>query len=148
MAACTCFNLRKAARVVTQIFEAALEPSGLKATQFSVLAVLAAAGTATMTGLARALVTDRTTLTRNLRPLVKQGLIAIESGADRRTRFVALTGRGRAKLEAALPLWKKAQTRMVEGLGHAEWADLLKGLDAAVAVTQMPRSGGAAAARG
>ena len=141
MAACTCFNLRKASRVVTQIFEAALEPSGLKATQFTVLAVVSAAGTATMTDLARALVMDRTTLTRNLRPLENQGLIAIESGADRRTRFVALTGRGRAKLEAALPLWKEAQARMLKGLGRAAWRDLLEGLDAAVAVAQAPRSG-------
>ncbi len=141
MAACTCFNLRKASRAVTQLFEAALEASGLKVTQFTVLAVVSAAGTATMTDLARTLVMDRTTLTRNLRPLENRGLIDIDSGADRRTRFVALTRRGRAKLDAALPLWKRAQARMVGGLGRAAWGDLLAGLDVAVAVAQAPRSG-------
>src|SRR5689334_16622792 len=96
---CACFNLRKAARAVTQIYESALEPSGLKATQISLLVALALRGPLPLTRLASSLVMDRTTLTRNLMPLRKKGWIANERGPDRRERSVALTRAGRATLE-------------------------------------------------
>ncbi|MEE8273100.1 MAG: MarR family transcriptional regulator, partial [Alphaproteobacteria bacterium] len=68
-AICTCFNLRKAARAVTQLYDAALGPSGLRATQFSLIAALGVRGAPTISQLAKAMVMDRTTLTRNLKPL-------------------------------------------------------------------------------
>src|SRR5262245_23110545 len=108
---CACFNLRKAARAVTQIYEAALEPSGLKATQISLLVALAVRGSLPLTRLADVLVLDRTTLTRNLMPLKKKGWVASERGPDRRERYVALTRDGRAALERALPLWHAVQGR-------------------------------------
>jgi DNA-binding MarR family transcriptional regulator len=128
---CTCFNLRKAARAVTQIYDQALRPSGLKATQFSLLYVVDHLGPSGITELARALVMDRTTLTRNLKPLMEQRLLEIVEGADRRQRPIALTSRGRNKLAEALPLWQEVQARVAHDLGRGRWANLLRGLDEA-----------------
>jgi DNA-binding MarR family transcriptional regulator len=135
-AACTCANLRKAARVVTQAYDAALQPDGLKATQFTLLAVLAKRGDAPLTRLADALVMDRTTLTRNLKPLIRKGLIRIENEQDRRVRKVSLTEAGRRVVEDARPRWEQAQSRIVEGLGQARWSGFLEDLAATVAVVR------------
>ena len=124
-ATCTCANLRKAARVVTQAFDTALQPSGLRATQFTVLATLAKRGEMPLMKLAEAMVLDRTTLTRNLRPLIAKGLVSEARDADRRVRRLGLTGAGQAALEAALPHWRDAQARLVTALGPWRWADLL-----------------------
>ena len=129
---CTCFNLRKAARAVTRVYDEALKPSGLRATQFSLLSVVANRGPAGMTELARALVMERTTLTRNLKPLMDQGFLQVVAGADRRQRPIAVTPRGRKALDRALPLWRCAQAKIADGLGRARWEDLLRGLDEAV----------------
>ena len=133
---CTCFNLRKAARAVTQVYDAALQPVGLKATQFSLLAAAGAAEGRTVGQLAEALVLDRTTLTRNLAPLVRDGLISVEEGSDRRARLVEVTPAGRRLLKRAWPLWRGAQDRMVGDLGDRQWADLLTRLNATVAAAQ------------
>ncbi len=130
---CTCFGLRKAARAVTQMYDAALEPSGLRATQFSLLAKLRIEGPLTISRLAEAMVMDRTTLTRNLRPLDRQGLVAVAPGRDRRTRQVRLTARGRTRFTQAFPLWRRAQARLTRGLGAARCKHLLSDLDLAVA---------------
>ena len=128
---CACFNLRKAARAVTQAYDAALEPSGLRATQFSLLVAVASLGAPTVGGLAEAMVMDRTTMTRNLRPLERARLIALTAGEDRRVRHVALTAEGRRRLDDALPMWRRAQLRLVEGLGPGRWDRLLGDLRAA-----------------
>ena len=125
---CTCFNLRKASRAVTQLFDEKLKPSGLLATQFTILVAISVAGNGTMNNLAKGLVMDRTTLTRNLKPLEKQGLIVIQPGEDQRVRVVSLTDEGRAALAKALPLWDEAQAYVVEGLGQQGWKALLSGL--------------------
>ena len=130
--ACTCANLRKAARVTTQAFDAALQPTGLKSTQFTLLATLAGLGDAPLTRVADTLVMDRTTLTRNLKPLVRAGLVRIESEADQRVRRVALTEAGRQAFEAAQPHWAKAQRRILESLGTARWSGFLQDLAATV----------------
>ena len=129
---CTCFNLRKAARAVTQMYDEALQPSGLRATQFSLLSVVENNGPIGITQLARTLVTDRTTLTRNLKPLLDRALLQVVDSADRRQRPIALTSRGRDRLAQALPLWREVQARLVKGFGHARWAGLLGDLDEAV----------------
>ena len=126
--ACTCANLRKASRLVTQFYDAALAPAGLRATQFTLLATLSKRGGLPHSKLADALVMDRTTLTRNLKPLVDRGLIEVGAGADQRVRHIALTDEGQAVLEAALPHWRRAQARLVERLGHKPWAVFLGGL--------------------
>ena len=134
--ACLCFNLRKAARAVTQRYDAALEPAGLRATQFSLLAALDGRDAVTITDLARAMVMDRTTLTRNLRPIEKQGLVAIAPGDDRRTREVSLTRRGRQTLKHATPRWRHAQTGMLDALGDRRARHLLGELSGVIDATR------------
>lgn len=122
---CTCFNLRKAARVVTQIFDNEMRPIDLRATQFTLLALAFAYGPVTVTRLSEEMVADRTTLSRNLNPMEKSGLIRIDRGADRRTRIVIITDKGRKKLEDAYPLWKKAQNAIKDTLGGKKWSSLI-----------------------
>ena len=134
---CACFNLRKAARAVTQLYDEVLAPSGLRGTQFSVLAVVSAAGAATMTELADTLVMDRTTLTRNLKPLLDRGLVERGEGEDRRQRPIAITPAGRDALGQALPLWEKAQARIAGGLGAARWKGMVGDLNKAIRLARM-----------
>lgn len=130
MPGCVCFNIRKTSRAVTQAYDAALQPVGLRATQLTLLAVISSSEPTTISQLGERLVMDRTTLTRNLRPLEKQGLIGIAPGADRRTREVRLTAGGRQILAKGIPLWEKVHTRLVGALGENRWrrmrADLAK----------------------
>jgi DNA-binding MarR family transcriptional regulator len=129
---CTCFNLRKASRSVTQMFAGYMQPTGLGPTQFSLLAILSRRGSLSINQLADLLVMDRTTLTRNLKPVQRQGLVKIAPGEDRRTRIVTLTPRGRATYEMALPLWREAQKEIVRRLGGKRWSALLTDLSAAI----------------
>jgi len=131
---CTCLNLRKASRVVTQLFDQALQPSGILASQFTLLAALSLAESVSITRLAQELVMDRTTLTRNLKPLERQGLIRIEPGQDQRVRVVSLTEKGQAALVKALPFWKQAQTKVIEELGQSRWQALLSNLSDTVSL--------------
>ena len=129
---CTCFNLRKAARAVTRVYDEALKPSGLRATQFSLLSVVANRGPAGMTELAQALVMERTTLTRNLKPLMEKGFLEVVADADRRQRPIAMTPRGRKARDQARPLWRRVQGNFADGLGRSRWQDLIGGLEEAV----------------
>ncbi len=122
---CTSFNLRKAARAVTHLYDEMLKPSGLRSTQFSLLTVLSMGGAETISNLAHTLVMDRTTLTRNLKPLQAQGWIKRVPGEDRRTRAWTITPQGRKVLAQALPLWQKAQKDTVSLLGKVRWSGLL-----------------------
>ncbi|MBE9189999.1 winged helix-turn-helix transcriptional regulator [Gloeocapsopsis crepidinum LEGE 06123] len=131
---CTCLNLRKASRVVTQLFDQVLQPSGVLANQFALLAALSLAESVSITRLAQELVMDRTTLTRNLKPLERDGLICIEPGQDQRVRVVSLTEKGQAALVKALPLWKQAQTKVTEELGQDRWQALLSNLSDTVSL--------------
>ena len=118
---CACLNLRGAARAVTQMYDEILKPSGLKSTQFSVLATVANMGPASMTAIARSLVMDRTTLTRNLKPLLERRLVKAGKSEDRRQRTISITPEGKAVLVKALPLWKRANDQIVSGIGQARW---------------------------
>ena len=129
--ACACFNVRKTARVITQLYDEVLRPTGMRITQFALLMAAAGLGPVTVTRLAKLGAMDRTTLTRNLRPLEEQGLVHIEPGEDRRERQVTLTPRGQHALATAFPLWQEAQAKIVKGFGqerlqrlYAELADL------------------------
>jgi DNA-binding MarR family transcriptional regulator len=133
---CACFNLRKAARAVTSMYDEALRPTGLRATQLPLLMITKVLGTTTVTQLAEAVVMDRTTLTRNLRPLEKRGLIRVEEGEDRRVRHVTIRPRGLEVLRKAIPLWREAQARMTGGLGEARFQQLVSNLNATVAVAR------------
>jgi DNA-binding MarR family transcriptional regulator len=127
-ASCTCFSLRKAARVVTQLFDEQMAPSGLLVTQFSILGVIATMKESTMNQLAQYLVMDRTTLTRNLKPLEREGLIQINPGKDKRTRLISLTPEGIEALQKALPLWELSQSSMISQLGKERWESLMSHL--------------------
>jgi DNA-binding MarR family transcriptional regulator len=122
---CACFKVRKAARAITQIYEEVLRPSGLRATQFSLLMATRVMGPVTVLNLAQVTVMDRTTLTRNLQILEKRGLISIKPGEDRREREISLTAAGVEVLAKALPLWEEAQERVRKGLGEARLQNLL-----------------------
>lgn len=135
-AECACFNLRKATRAMTQLYDEALRPTGVRATQFSLLVAVKMFGQVTVTRLAKMGVMDRTTLTRNLKPLEKQGLINIESGEDKRKRVVTLTPKGTETLAKALPLWEKAQARVIKGLGQERWSSILNNLSEMVLLTK------------
>jgi DNA-binding MarR family transcriptional regulator len=135
-AECACGNLRKAARAVTQVYDEVLRPTGLRVTQFGILGATKAMEPVTLTRLADATVTDRTTLTRNLKLLEKRGLIRVQMGNDRREREVTLTAQGREALASGLPLWQKAQTRVIQGLGEEQWNALRDGLSAVVSLAR------------
>ncbi len=133
---CTCANLRMATRSVTQAFDEALAPAGIKATQFTLMATLNRLDEVPLTQLAERLVMDRTTLTRNLKPLIDRGLIEAERSADRRVRKLRLSREGARVLNKAMPLWQKVQKRVVAGLGPERWQTLLDDLAIAVSVTR------------
>lgn len=133
---CTCANLRMATRAVTQFYNTVLGESGLKGSQFTLLSWLAKQGPLAMNALAGFLVTDRTTLTRNLGPLEREGLVEIAPGEDRRVRMVSITEAGRAALDRAKPLWAKAQATMVERLGDEDWQRLIGVLRETVAAVR------------
>lgn len=125
---CLLFGVRRASRAITQLYEAELAPAGLKAPQLSILVAAAAREDWTMSRLAAALGMDRTTLTRNVGPLRRAQLLRIGVGRDPRSRSVAVTGRGHRTLEAAYPLWKRAQSRLRTRLGRSRWRTLLREL--------------------
>jgi DNA-binding MarR family transcriptional regulator len=128
VSSCACFNLRKASRVITQHFDEILKPSGLLITQFTILVAIAMAGSGTINELAERLVMDRTTLTRNLKPMEREGWLKSEPGHDQRTRVISLTPNGETALAQALPLWKQAQNGVEEALGQQRWSALLSHL--------------------
>src|ERR1700689_1365742 len=111
-AACNCLALRQAARHVTQFYDQFLAPSGLRTTQYSILARLKRQGPTAVNALAAELVMDRTTLGRNILPLQRDGLIAVGPGkSDRRRKELRLTGAGAARFGGALKAWREAQAR-------------------------------------
>jgi DNA-binding MarR family transcriptional regulator len=124
---CNCSALRKASRRISQLYDAALAPSGLKSTQFAVFAEieLRTGEPQTIRDLANALVMDPSTIGQNLRPLERDGLILLEHDAtDRRRRYVKLTKKGRSRFAAAHPLWMGAQARFENIFGTQEAAAL------------------------
>ncbi len=117
---CHCLNIRRASRVVTQFYEKVLEPSGLKVTQYSLLRNLESVEPISMSVLAKIMRIDRTTLNRNMKPLLNAGLITVNSGEDSRSRQVTLTNAGQEALTMALTLWNEAQVSLEGYLGKAE----------------------------
>ena len=131
---CNCFAVRAAARHVTQFYDQALAPAGLRTTQFSILAKLNRLGPLTINALARDMVMDRTTLGRNILPLERDGLIRIEATAsDRRAKELHLTKAGEKRLQVARKGWSEAQARFETTFGPRRAADLRKILRAVVA---------------
>ena len=121
---CTCDAIRRAARRVTRLYDRALAPFGLRITQYPILTRLAIDGPTPIGVLAARLVMDRATLGHNLRPLLAEGLLVLETGADRRGRVVTLTEAGRARLRAARLAWEAAQATFDEAFGAEDTAAL------------------------
>lgn len=120
-ASCACLKARKAARAVTRAYDKALRPSGLRVTQFSILGAAGVSGGAPLGKLANMLGMERTTLTRNLQLIEREGLITVVN-VDGRTRNVVLTATGNRRLAQALPLWEDAQNELRRKLGARDWA--------------------------
>lgn len=132
VAACACNNFRKASRAITQLFDQTLEPSGLRSTQLVILLEIAVAEPTTVPQIAKRLIMDRSTLTRNLKPLMKRGLIKAGTIRERRSQLLTLTPRGHKAVAEAVPLWHRAQTHFVQHLGQKRWRILRSNLSDAV----------------
>src|SRR3989442_702070 len=120
---CVCNTLRMVSRVVTQLYDDCLRPSGLRVTQFSILAAVARLGEASLKQLEDELAIDQTTLTRSLTLLERDGVLERASHRDGRIKAMRLTSKGRRALEVARPLWAQAQGKVLRELGAKAWAD-------------------------
>ena len=114
---CTCFKLRRLTRAMSRLYDQHMAAVGLKTTQYSVLSH-AARAPLPVAELAERLGMERTTLTRNLKPLCEAGWIELHSGADSRQRIVTITGAGADKLKQSYPVWRAAQTAFEELVGR------------------------------
>lgn len=117
---CACTGLRRANRAVCHLYDLVLAPTGLKASQFMILQVIAEAGHIAQCDLAREFVVAVDTLSRRLAGARKQGLIVMENG-ERRKRIYRLTPKGEAEFERAIPYWERAQARLQSALGEEDW---------------------------
>jgi DNA-binding MarR family transcriptional regulator len=133
--ACMCHKTRMAARAITRTYDDALRSTGLRATQLSVLAAVGARGALSIQSLADSLEMDRTTLTRNLRPLEDRGYVLLAPERRHRSRVLTLTDAGHAVLMEALPLWERAQRRIKRRLGAERWPAVQEALAELIAET-------------
>ena len=123
--ACNNAVLRQASRRLTQIYDDALAPSGLRATQHALLANVWKLGTPTMGELANTIVMDLSALGHTLKPLERDGFVAVlRDEKDRRARRITLTDKGNAKLRETLELWKGVQDLFEEAFGRDRAAEL------------------------
>ena len=118
-----------ASRAVTRLYDDILRPTGLRATQLAVLVAVGNEDATSITELAKFMGMDRSTLTRNLAPLEREGLIRVGNEGWRRSRIVEITNKGRSRLREALPFWEKAQQTMRQKLGGRRWPVIMADLD-------------------
>jgi DNA-binding MarR family transcriptional regulator len=123
---CMCGSFRRTSRALTQLYEAALRPLGLRATQLTILQVLSLAGEVSQGQVGDMLAMDSTSLTRTLAIMVREGWIAERRGKDRRERRLRLSTAGEAQLKRALPVWQKVQLKLRRQLGNQSWNSLLQ----------------------
>jgi DNA-binding MarR family transcriptional regulator len=117
LGSCACTDVRRVARKLTTLYDSGLAPAEITITQYSVLASIGRAGQLSHTALAEKLGMDRTTLTRNLRPLAKAQWVMVTSGEDRRQHLLQLTAAGKKKLNRSIPLWEKIQSQFISDVG-------------------------------
>ena len=122
---CMCGSFRRTSRALTQLYEQALRPLGLRATQFTILQALALAGEVSQGQLGGMLAMDSTTLTRTLEIMGRHGWITERRGRDRRERRLRLAKAGEVQLNRALPAWEKVQSRLRRQVGEQAWKSLL-----------------------
>lgn len=126
---CASFNFRRAARAMTALFDHALQGSGIRSTQFTILTAVAKAQPVSIGKVSETLVVDATTLTRNLNLLRKQGLVTVSPRGSMRQRFLTLTGEGEKALARAVPLWREIQQKFVDQIGEDTWKKLRSELE-------------------
>src|SRR5262245_12323204 len=124
MEACACTRLRTAARLMTRAYDEALRPAGVNASQLAILAAIDVDEATSIAGLSKRLAMDRTTLSRNLRPLEAGGLVRLGAEGWKRSKTVHLTAQGRKALARAKGLWEQTQTSFLEQFGRADWKRL------------------------
>jgi DNA-binding MarR family transcriptional regulator len=127
---CVVRHITCTSRTVIAAFEAALRPAGVTAHQFTVLAALAYGGPMSVNTLADAVGMHPSTTPRKIAPLVRDGLVRVAQGSDRRQRVIALTTRGNKALQRAYPLWAKLQREILEELGPGAWPSIMQSLGA------------------
>ncbi len=125
---CALFDIQRAARVVSGLYNAHLRPSGVTVAQFSLLRSIEALAPVGMVRLAGAMAMDRTSVTRIIEPLLERGLIRSSAGDDRRVRNIELTPRGNAAIVRARRRWDKAQRELLDVLGRPQWLAMRKAL--------------------
>jgi DNA-binding MarR family transcriptional regulator len=139
---CASFNFRRTARAVTMLFDSALQKTGIRSTQFAILTAIAKIQPVSITRISEILVIDRTTLTRSLKLLEKDGLLAISPRGTMRQRFLSLTSQGEKALALAIPEWRKIQQHFVDKIGSNHWIELRSELEdlakLAVSLEQKP----------
>lgn len=123
---CLCGSFRRTSRALTQLYQHALRPLGLRPTQLTILQVLSRTGELSQKRLGEMLAMDSTSLTRTLAIMSRQGWIAERRGEDRRERWLRLADGGEKKLRSALPAWEKVQSRLRQQLGDQAWNSLLQ----------------------
>jgi DNA-binding MarR family transcriptional regulator len=121
---CACFDLRKATRAVSRMYDDFLRDAGINVTQFSLLRLIRTEKEISVSTLGRYMVMDRTSITRALAPLERDGLINSRTGGDKRTRLVSLTKRGEKLIAGAEPSWYQAQKALMEAIGDERWTAL------------------------
>ena len=121
-----CGNFRRTSRALTQLYEEAIRPLGLRATQLTILQALSRAGEVSQGQLGEMLAMDGTSLTRTLAIMRRQGWITERRGEDRRERWLRLSKGGEAQLRRVLPVWEKVQSRLRRQLGEQAWNNLLQ----------------------
>jgi DNA-binding MarR family transcriptional regulator len=142
---CPAFRVRQASRVLAKVYDDELAPLGLQLSQLPVVCALAMFGDrgATMSRLAQAVVMDRTTLTRNIRPLERAGLLRVaRSPDDARTKVVVITRAGERMIEAVFPVWERVLRRLKKRLGEDSLAALHERLDEVIAISPAAERGG------
>ena len=123
---CACTRVRRAARLLTDNYDEALKPLGLKVTQFSLLRTVARMEAPSLTALAQEMALDRSTLGRNVGVLQREGLVSLSEGGDLRERTVSLTPQARRLVARAIPRWEEAQHRIERTLGKPGVATLFE----------------------
>ncbi len=127
---CTCFNVRRVSRVITQVFDAEVRRHGMRPTQTPILRALQAKSGWSMAELSEWLAMERTTLLRNLRPLQRDGLVRAIGGGRGGHVELEITEKGRAALANTLPAWRSAQDKVVATLGKERWSTIISDLEA------------------
>lgn len=131
--ACANMNIRRAARQIGKFFDERMAGSDIRATQFSLLVLVDRHAPAPISYIAEAIRMERTTLTRNLNVLERQGLVEVQAGTDARMRLYSLTDQGKKAVQDTQLLWSEAQSDFLSRFGERRWEALraeLKALEA------------------